>query len=208
MTDAPPPPPPPKIAAVVLAAVASRRMGAANKLLADLNGAPLVRRTVESALSSRAGLVVAVVADAGVAAALDGLPVQLVFNPDAASGMASSLKAGLAALPPDVAGVAACLGDMPLAPAAIDRLIAAFDPAGGRDVVAPTRGGRRGHPVLWGRAYFGAIGELSGDVGARGLLSSCADRLVLVETDDEGVLFDVDTPEDLEKARLMIGKNA
>lgn len=193
---------------MVLAAGASRRMGAANKLLADLNGAPLVRRTVQSVLLSSAHPVAAVVAEAGVAAALDGLPVQIVFNPDAASGMASSLKAGLAALPPDVAGVAVCLGDMPLAPAAIDRLIAAFDPAGGGDVVAPTRGGRRGHPVLWGRAYFGAIRELSGDVGARSLLSSCADRLVLVETEDEGALFDVDTPEDLEKARLMVGKNA
>lgn len=194
---------------MVLAAGASRRMGGVDKLLADLNGAPLVRRTVENALFSSARPVLAVVADRKVAAALDGLPVQIVFNPDAASGMASSLKAGLAALPPDVAGVAACLGDMPLAPAAaIDDLIAAFDPAGGRDIVAPTRGGRRGHPVLWGRAHFAAIQELAGDVGARSLLLSHADRLTLVETAEDGVLFDVDTPEDLEKARLIVGKNA
>lgn len=191
----------------MLAAGASRRMGGVNKLLADLNGAPLVRRTLEGVLSSSARPVLAVVADWKVAEALDGLPVQIVINPDAASGMASSLKAGLAALPPDVAGAVACLGDMPLAPMAIDRLIAAFDPAGGLDIVAPIRGGRRGHPVLWGRAHFAAIQELTGDVGARSLLLSHADRLTLVETDDDGALFDVDTPEDLEKARLMIGKN-
>lgn len=199
---------PPKIAAVVLAAGASRRMGGVDKLLADLNGAPLVRRTVEGVLSSLARPVAAVVADADVVAALDGLPVQIVFNPDAASGMASSLKAGLAALPPDIAGVAACLGDMPLAAAAIDRLIAAFDPAGGRDIVAPTRGGRRGNPVLWGRAHFAAIQQLTGDVGARALLADRADRLVLVETAADGVLIDVDTAEDLEKVRLLLGKNA
>lgn len=197
------------MAAVVLAAGASRRMGAADKLLADLNGAPLIRRTVENALSSRARPVVAVVADARVAAALDGLPVRIIFNPDAASGMASSLTAGLAALPADVAGAVVCLGDMPLASGGlIDRLIAAFDPLAGREIVAPTRAGRRGHPVVWGRTFFAAISELSGDVGARNLLSSHAERLVLVETDDDGALFDVDTPQDLEKARLMAGKTA
>ena len=198
-----------RIAAVVLAAGASRRMGGADKLLADLNGAPLVRRTVERVLESTARPVAAVVADARVAAALNGLPVQIVFNSDAASGMASSLKAGLAALPVDVDGAAVCLGDMPQAPGAlIDRLIAAFEPLAVRGIIAPTRRGRRGHPVLWGRGLFGEIAKLTGDVGARAVLEAHSDKLFLLETDDDGALFDVDTPDDLEKARRTAGKNA
>lgn len=198
-----------RIAALVLAAGASSRMGGIDKLLADLNGAPLIRRTVERILESTARPVVAVVADACVAAALQGLPVQIVFNPDAASGMASSLKAGLAALPVDVDGAAVCLGDMPqVTGALVDRLIAGFDPLGGWEVVAPTRHGRRGHPVLWGRGMFADIAGLSGDVGARAVLEARADRLLLLETDDDGALFDVDTPDDLENARRTAGKNA
>ncbi|HRJ62389.1 MAG TPA: 4-diphosphocytidyl-2C-methyl-D-erythritol kinase, partial [Azospirillaceae bacterium] len=69
-------------------------------------------------------------------------------------------------------------------------------------------GGRRGNPVLWGRAHFAAIQQLTGDVGARALLAERADRLVLVETAADGVLIDVDTAEDLEKVRLLLGKNA
>jgi molybdenum cofactor cytidylyltransferase len=64
-----------------------------------------------------------------VEAALAGLDVTIVHNPDYASGLAGSLKTGLAALPPDADAFVVCLGDMPLIePAHIDRLIAAFDP--------------------------------------------------------------------------------
>lgn len=192
----------------MLAAGASRRMGAVDKLLAELDGAPLIRRTVENIATSTARPVVAVVADAAVAAALDDLPVQIVFNRDAVSGMASSLRAGLAALPTDVDGAAVCLGDMPqVTGALLDRLIDVFDPGRGRCLVAPTHGGRRGHPVLWGREFFGELAELSGDVGAKAVLERRADRLLLVDAAGEGALFDVDTPLDLEKARRFAAKS-
>lgn len=182
-------------------------MGAVDKLLAELDGAPLIRRTVENIATSTARPVVAVVADVAVAAALDDLPVQIVFNRDAVSGMASSLRAGLAALPTDVDGAAVCLGDMPqVTGALLDRLIDVFDPDRGRCLVAPTHGGRRGHPVLWGREFFSELAELSGDVGAKAVLERRADRLLLVDAAGEGALFDVDTPLDLEKARRFAAK--
>ena len=90
--------PEPSIAAVVLAAGRSTRMGAENKLLADIGGKPMVRRVVEAALASRARPVLVVTghqAD-GVRAALAGLEVAFVDNPDYAVGLSSSLKAGIA----------------------------------------------------------------------------------------------------------------
>ena len=71
-------------------------------------------------------------------AALDGLDVVIADNPDYAQGLSTSLRAGLAALPANVAGVVVCLGDMPLvAPSVIDRLIAAFNPTEGRLDLCP-----------------------------------------------------------------------
>lgn len=175
-------------------------MGGADKLLADVAGAPLLRRTVENVLMSAAWPVI-VVAGAncdGVAVALAGLPVNGVFNRLHETGMASSLRAGLRVLPADVDGVVVCLGDMAEASGAlIDRLVAAFDPAAGRDVCAPVYDGRRGNPVLWGRRYFADLAALTGDVGAKALLAAQAGRVALVPADGPGALRDVDTPQDL-----------
>jgi molybdenum cofactor cytidylyltransferase len=92
----------PNVAAIVLAAGRSRRMGGTNKLLAPVSGAPMVRRVAETALASAASPVIVVTghqADA-VEAALAGLDLTIVHNPDHAAGLAGSLKTGLAALPP------------------------------------------------------------------------------------------------------------
>ena len=109
--------PPGKVAALVLAAGQSRRMGQANKLLAPVDGRPMVAHAVDAMLASRADPVIVVTghqADA-VRAALAGRPVIWAHNPDYASGLSSSLAAGLAALPEDAEGVVIGLGDMPRA---------------------------------------------------------------------------------------------
>jgi hypothetical protein len=91
--------------------------------------------------------------------------------------MASSLRAGLRALPADTDAVVVVLGDMPFVSAAhIDRLIAAFDPARG-NIVVPMKDGRRGNPIVWPRAYFAEMQQVQGDVGARELLQRHADRV-------------------------------
>lgn len=189
---------------MVLAAGVSRRMGGANKLLCDLHGAPLIVRTVDHVLQSAARPVIVVTghqAD-GVAAALAGRPVMLVFNPDYASGMASSLRAGLAALPTGAVGAVVCLGDMPeVTGADIDRLIAAFDPAAGRGVCAPVHGGRRGNPVLWGRGHFARLAESAGDSGGRRLLDHPDGGFFAVPMAGAGVLNDVDGPSELAELR-------
>src|SRR5262245_35383917 len=129
-----------RVAAIVLAAGRSTRMGAANKLTADIGGTPMVRRVGETVLASRARPVLVVTGHQGadVAAALAGLDVRLVANTDYATGLASSLKAGVRAVPTECAGALVILGDMPrIAPAYLDQLIAAFEAAEGKAIVVP-----------------------------------------------------------------------
>jgi molybdenum cofactor cytidylyltransferase len=195
----------PRVAAIVLAAGTSSRMGS-NKLLAEIGGAPLVAATVKAVKASPVETVTVVTGrDAeAVARAVEPSGARTVHNPDYAEGLATSLKAGLAALPPDADAVLVCLGDMPrVAPATIAKLIAAYNPAEHRSICVPSVNGRRGNPVLWGAQHFAALKGLSGDRGARVLFDELAEELVEVAVEDEGVLLDVDTPEALETVRAM-----
>jgi molybdenum cofactor cytidylyltransferase len=160
----------------------------------------MVRHVVEAALASRATPVLVVVGHQQheVRQALRGLKVQFVANPDHAQGLSTSLKAGIAALPPGAAGAIVCLGDMPrVSTSLLDRLIAAFAPVEGRAVVVPTWRGQRGNPVLWASAFFDAMRELDGDVGARRLIAQHPDSVAEVDAGDDGALVDIDTPEAL-----------
>ena len=190
----------PRIAALVLAAGQSRRMGKANKLLADIDGTPMVQRIVDAALASKADRVVVVTGHEGelVRAALDGLNVEFVDNPDFADGLSTSLRRGLSALDETIDGALVCLGDMPQVSAGLlDRLIAAFDPIEGRAICVPVMQGKRGNPVLWGAQFFDQMTGVSGDVGARHLIGEFAEAVCEVEAGDTGVLTDIDTPEAL-----------
>ncbi|MGX1308571.1 molybdenum cofactor cytidylyltransferase [Amorphus suaedae] len=186
------------VAAVVLAAGRSSRMGSP-KMLATVDGVPLVRRAAETALASRADRVVVVTGHraSDVAEALDGLDVTCVNNPDFADGLSTSLSAGLAALDDDVAAAVVLLGDMPMIEAPmIDRLIDAFDPAAGALIVVPTHGGRRGNPVLWSRRFFPELMAVAGDKGGREILADYPDAIAEVEL-GEAAAVDIDTPEAL-----------
>jgi molybdenum cofactor cytidylyltransferase len=182
-------------------------MGGPNKLLAEINGKPLVRIAAEQALASRARPVVVVTGHqrAEVEAALKGLPVAFTHNPDFAEGLSTSLKAGIAALPAEVDGAIVCLGDMPQVDTAlIDRLVAAFDPEKGAFVVVPTIAGKRGNPVVWSRRFFGDLAKLDGDVGARHLISSYPEAVAEVPVTGRGALVDVDTPDALRAVKAEI----
>ena len=196
-----------RIAAVVLAAGRSTRMGAINKMIAEIGGKPLVRIAVEQALASRAKPVIVVTGHEReqVEAALAGLPVRFVQNPDYADGLGTSLKAGIAAVPPEADGAVVCLGDMPQVDAKlIDKLIATFDPERGALVVVPTIDGRRGNPVVWSRRFFRDLTAISGDLGARHLIGSYAEAVVEVPVAGEAALTDVDTPESLSAVKAEI----
>ncbi|SDU47423.1 NTP transferase domain-containing protein [Stappia sp. ES.058] len=191
-----------KIAGVLLAAGQARRAGGINKLLATIDNEPIVRIAARNALGSGLASLTVVTGHMSteIEAALDGLPVTFVHNPDYAEGMAGSIRAGISALPSDADAALVLLADMPEVTAdAIDRLIAAYAPDAGVPVVAAAHEGKRGNPVLWDKAYFEALARLEGDSGARHLLDDHPDDLALVEI-GPGARLDLDTPEALAAA--------
>lgn len=194
----------PRLDAIVLAAGAGRRFGG-GKLLARFEGRPLIAGALDAALSAPVRAVVLMTdGDLALAAvARDhalrcgrGEALRVVVVDDAAEGMAASLRRGVASLSPDSQGVFVFLGDMPRipveAPSALARRFARDT-----DLLAPGHEGRRGHPVLFGAAWFPALAALSGDRGAQGVLQAAGERLDLVDGFDAGVLFDVDHVADL-----------
>jgi len=193
----------PRIAGLILAAGRSSRMGAINKLLIMIDGKPMVRHAVETVLGAQLGPVFVVTGHEceKVKEALKDLPVTFLYNGEYASGLSTSLKRGVGALPDDRDGVLVALGDMPLVTAAeIDRLINAFNPVEGREIVVPTRRGKRGNPILWGKRFWAEMREASGDTGARHLIAAHPEAVAEVEMAGDGILTDIDTPQAL--ARL------
>ena len=195
----------PRIAAVVLAAGQSTRMGS-NKLLAELNGKPLVAHTFAHIKASGVDEIVVVTGHQAeeIRAALKDAGAKFVNNPNYADGLATSVKAGIAAVQEfDAAFV--CLGDMPLIRAEdMQRMMAAFDVEEGRTLVAPAQGRKLGNPVLWGQEHFAALMALEGDRGARSLLEAQRDAIVEIAVEHDGVMLDADTPEALEKIRAKL----
>ena len=187
----------PEIGTVLLAAGLGSRFGPEPKLLALLDGTPLVRRAAEAALAAGPRPVVVVLgahADR-VQAALAGLDLAVVVNPDFRAGLATSLRAGLAALPESCDAAVVLLGDMPRVEAAhIDRLATAFADAEREPAaVVPVQAGRRGNPVLLNLRRLGSeIAGLQGDHGAGLILRGRAD--VLEIAGDAATGLDIDTP--------------
>jgi molybdenum cofactor cytidylyltransferase len=192
------------VAAIILAAGRSTRMGGPNKLLADLGGKPLVRIVTEQALASKAQGVIVVTGHQAdeIQKTLRGLKVTFVHNPDFADGLATSVKAGISAVPDNADGAVICLGDMPLISAhLIDRLIEAFAPDSGNLIAVPVSDGRRGNPVLWSRRFFNELMTLDGDIGARHLISRHSEAVAEVPVEGHGAFLDIDTPQALEAAQ-------
>lgn len=192
----------PRVDIVVLAAGRSSRMGGPNKLLAQFAGVPLIRRSVETALSARNAETVHVVTGHmhdEIAAALAGLDVEIVHNPTFADGLSTSLKTGFAAAA-EADGVLVMLADQPhLTAPDLDRLIAAFTGRGKGAIVAASDRGERRNPVILSQDFAAAIAVLSGDVGAARIIAAHPDALTEVEI-GAAASVDVDTPEALEAA--------
>jgi molybdenum cofactor cytidylyltransferase len=198
----------PAFEAVVLAAGSGSRFGG-GKLLAAWDAGILLEGALAAAFAAPVRSVTVVIgADAkAVAAAARNFDPRavIVHAADYSEGMAASLRAGIASLPADTDGAFVFLGDMPRVPTAVlQRMAEAV--AQGAQAAAPIFRGHRGNPVLIARNLFPELLALTGDAGARGVLQGLGERLALVESPDDGVLFDVDEPQDL--ARLTSPSSA
>jgi molybdenum cofactor cytidylyltransferase len=192
----------PKLAAVVLAAGLATRMGE-NKLLAEVDGVPLLLRVVNAALASLAERVVVVTGHdaARIEALLSGREVSFAHNPEYEKGLSSSLRKGLDALPEDIDGAMVLLGDMPLLNAGhLDRILLQFDPSH-PEILVPEWRGLQGNPVVWPRGFFPEMRKLSGDRGAKSLLRKFSSHVRKVRSADDAVRIDVDRPDDLSRLR-------
>jgi len=187
-----------RVGVVLLAAGRGVRFGdEAPKTLARLGRRPLVTHAVAAAtMSGLRPVVVVVGCQAADVAAASGTLAEIVENPDWESGMATSLRAGLATVlgDPTVTAVAVALADQPRIGADAYRRLAGAHREGAELAVA-TYDGKRGHPVLIGRSHFDEAMRLTGDEGARSLLG--AHDVVEVPCDGTGDARDVDTPANL-----------
>jgi molybdenum cofactor cytidylyltransferase len=209
------------IAGLILAAGRSVRMGRP-KIGLDVGGRAMLTHVTDAALAGALGDIVVVLgganasgsdamlrlpADARAAIAALGRTegVRIVQNPDAATGQASSLRAGLRAMRAEADAVVVLLADQPtIRPDAIRAVVEAFDPAA-EPVIQASYGGVPSHPTLLGRSIWHDAAELTGDEGARGLIAQHPGWRRLVEVGGEAPM-DVDTPEDLGMLRSKLSR--
>lgn len=209
------------VSAIILAAGHSSRFADGHKLLATLDGVPLIRRAILCLDQSIdvSDIVVVVPTDCDALQSAGGAGRwRYVVNAHAAGGLSTSLRCGIAALDADSCGALVALADMPFVrPHLINDLTAAFITHGCNKIVYPVDAdGVQGHPVVWPRSMFAELDALSGDQGGKNILQLNArlchgvrltgdsapghDAQANRAMSDQAV-FDIDTVEDLNRAR-------
>ncbi|HYV04128.1 MAG TPA: molybdenum cofactor cytidylyltransferase [Blastocatellia bacterium] len=189
------------VSAIVLAAGESKRMGRFKQLL-TLGGKTFVECCVDNLLASKANEVIVVTGhrDSEVRAALSGRQVRFVQNPDYRDGMASSVKAGVSALPEDATSCLIALVDQPEIGIDVFNLVIDTYSQESPLIVLPAYRGRRGHPILLDLKLKDEILEMDPGLGLRQVLNAHQTQTRYVEVETESVLLDFDTPEDYQRA--------
>lgn len=190
-----------EICSVILAAGSSRRLGF-NKLTLKIDSEAVIRRSVIPFIEAGFGSVIVVAGPdlSLIARELDGLPVTVVPNEDHLSGMSSSVKAAVEWIR-GAEAVFFHLGDKPFVrKELLTGMMEAYS-AAGRNIVVPVCRGEKGHPVLMRTApYIEEMSDLHGDKGLRDVIEKHKEDVLFIEA-DEGVLFDIDTADDIRSLR-------
>ncbi len=185
------------ICAIVLAAGQSKRMGV-QKVLLPFGGKTVISHIVAQLIASSVNDVYVVVGcqSKRVSEELSGRPVSIVDNPDYKSGMLSSVRCGLGAIPRQCGTVLVALGDQPsITTKLIDQMLQSFTSTE-KQILVPLYNNKRGHPILFSTTYCDEILTQYDDIGLRGLLYAHKEDIFELPVDTSGVLSDMDYPED------------
>ncbi|MCX2727517.1 nucleotidyltransferase family protein [Thermomicrobium sp. 4228-Ro] len=194
----------PRVAGVILAAGLSTRLGRPKQLV-ELCGKPALQHVIDAVRRTRLSPVILVINPtvAEHLALLDTHGCTTVLNEHPEEGQSSSVRVGLAAVPPECDAAVFILGDQPfIEPATIDGLIELFSTTGAL-VVRPRYADGPGNPVLISRRLFDELAELVGDTGARPVLARYAEAIVEYDARHRPMPLDLDTPEDIERAQHL-----
>ena len=190
------------IVAIILSAGESSRMGQPKALL-SIEGATFIERIVGALKRTRASRIIIVLGHNAeeMRRYVAHLSAEIVINPDYRQGQLSSLQAALRHIANDQAcdGILVHLVDHPYIDAAlVDVLIDSFY-ASGKLIVVPRYHGKRGHPVIFSRALFPELLAGPVDQGAKAVVNAHRGETVEIDTDDEGITLDIDTPDEYRK---------
>jgi molybdenum cofactor cytidylyltransferase len=194
-----------RVSAIILAAGSSTRMGRAKQLM-PLGDSTILERTIANVRAVEVNEIVLVLGASAETirrqlplSLLEGLNV--VVNRAYREGMSSSLRAGISALDQRSEAALIILGDQPfIRSETMDRVIKAYrrDQA---QIVIPSFHGTRGNPVLLDRFVFSEVMALEGDTGCRAIFGSHLEGIAKVEVEDDGILLDIDDPDDYDRLR-------
>lgn len=189
----------PGVSCVILAAGESRRMGM-DKLMMDLKGTSMLESTLQNICDAGIKDIIIVVQPGSYwSRSLNHKKYKIVENHNYKLGMAESVKTGLSSVEVNSQGVIFALADQPLIPSSVYRALVNYYSNNLDLITCPIYKGQRGNPVLFDRRTWPLMQQLSGDRGGRGLLETIPERNIgYLETDNEAVLIDIDTPKDYE----------
>lgn len=188
------------ICAIVLAAGQSKRMGV-QKLLLPFGGKTVISHIVDQLIESSVDEIYVVIGCQAerISSELSDRSVSLVNNHNYKSGMLSSVRCGLNAIPQQCKTVLVALGDQPsITSRLIDQMLQTFASTE-RQILVPLYDNKRGHPIIFSSAYRDEILTQYDDIGLRGLLRTHKDDIFELPVQTPGVLSDMDYPEDYQR---------
>jgi len=176
------------ISAILLAAGLSKRMGGENKLTKEIEGIPLIKRSVKNIIDSAVDELIIVLGYQKeiIEKLIDkNEKIKFIFNKNFESGMASSIKTGLNHLSENTKAFFICLGDMPMVNQnTYNKLIECKN---NKEIIVPTYKGQQGNPVLFNKSMKEKIMSITGDVGAKKILELNKDKILNLEINDQSI---------------------
>ena len=194
------------ITAIILAAGLSRRMEGQNKLLLPFQDQTLIKTVTDKVVSTGFNDIIVITGHEKerIEESLKNCPVKIIWNPEYAQGMSTSIKAGILSSKPGTNGYMIFLADMPFITKKIIKIIIeTFYSSSPRAIVVPLYKSRRGNPVLFSKVYQEELLALKGDTGGRSIVENHEDEVIEVPISDQQPISDIDTWDDYKKLNMV-----